>query len=425
MSVKLFRHARIFTPIDHGHPLSGKEQGLSQVFDDGALVSRAGAIAAVGDERSVLAGIHPAEIGEELDCRGRCLVPGFVDPHTHLCFTKAREGEFLSRLRGADYLEVLKHGGGILSTMSAVRSASEEELYSATRERAMACLRLGTATVEIKSGYGLTTESELKMLRVIRRIGAETPLSVVPTFLGAHAIPPEYAASPDGYVDLVVREMVPAVSRLNLARFCDVFCERGVFSVEQARRVLEAARNAGLGLKLHADEVHATGGAGLAASLAAVSADHLRAASEPDIRAMAAAGVIGVLLPATSYSLRKPHAPARLMVDLGLPLAAATDCNPGTSFTESMPFVFGLAVLEMGLTMEEALAACTLNAAYAVGLGRGKGSLTTGKSADFLLLDGETPGILAFHAGVSPVASVYVRGNLVWDADAGKERPQM
>jgi imidazolonepropionase len=413
MSVKLFRHANIFTPIDSGTALRGADQGRMAELHDGALLCRDGCIAALGEERAVLRGVKPGDVEAEIDCGGRCLIPGFVDPHTHLCFVGDREAEFSARLRGADYLSILKQGGGILSSVRAVRAAAEEELFEVTRARALSCLGFGTTTVEIKSGYGLSTEAELKQLRVIRRVGRETPLNVVPTFLGAHAVPPEFEGSPGGYVELLVREMIPAVCAQKLALFCDVFCEQGVFDIAQSRAILEAARGRGLALKLHADEVHSTGGAGLAASLGAVSADHLCAASEPDLRAMAAAGTIGVLLPATSYSLKARRAPARMMIDIGLPVAIATDCNPGTSFTESMPFVFGLAVLEMGLSVEEALAAGTLNAAYAVGLGREAGSLTEGKSADFLLLDGETPAVLAYRAGVPTVAAVYARGGLV------------
>ena len=239
---------------------------------------------------------------------------------------------------------------------------------------------------------------------------------MVPTFLGAHAVPSEFKGRTDDYVDLLVRETIPAVAAAGLARYCDAFCERGVFTPAQCRRLLEAAHAAGMGLKLHADEVNDTGGAALAASLHAVSAEHLLAAGEDGLRALARAGSVAVLLPATAYALRKPLAPARRMVDLGLPVAVATDCNPGSSYTESMPFVFGLAVLGMGLSADEALIAATLNAAYAVGEGGAAGSLTPGKRADLLLLDGETPGMIAFHAGVPPIAAVYVRGARAWPA---------
>ena len=295
-----------------------------------------------------------------------------------------------------------------------MRAASEDELLSVTRRHALSALRFGTTTLEIKSGYGLNTESELKVLGIIERIGQELPLDVVPTFMGAHAVPEEYAGAPNDYVDLIVNEMIPAVTRQSIARFCDVFCEEGVFTVDQSRRVLEAARKAGLGLKIHADEVHDVGGAALAAELHATSAEHLLRANDANLRTMAQAGVIAILLPATAYSLRKEYAPARSMVELGLPLAVATDCNPGTAYTESMPFVFGLSVLNMRLSVSEALVASTLNAAYSVRMANRVGSLDVGKYADFVLLDGDSPAILAYHAGVSPVVQVYKRAEVVY-----------
>jgi imidazolonepropionase len=412
VTAQLFRNARIFTPVDPGRPLAGREQGSLACFEPGALLCRDGRIEWVGEERD-LPGARSTGV-EEVDCAGRCMIAGFVDPHTHMCFTHTREREFLRRLEGADYLEILRSGGGILSSVAAVRAASEEELFQSTRVRALRALQLGTTSLEIKSGYGLSTEAELKQLRVIERVGRETPLTVVPTFMGAHAVPPEHAGAADRYVELLVREMIPAVARAGLARFCDVFCEQGVFSAAQSRSVLEAAAAAGMRLKVHADEVHDTGGAGLAASLGAVSAEHLLASSPSGIAAMAAAGVIGVLLPATAYSLRKPCAPVRRMIEQGLPVAIATDCNPGSSYTESMPFAFGLAVMMMGMSVSEVLVAATLNAAHAIGLGSEAGSLQAGKRADFLLLDGETPGIIAYHAGVSPVAAVYKGGACPW-----------
>jgi imidazolonepropionase len=412
---RLFRRARIFTPLDPGGPLAGAAQGAITRIECGAVLCVDGAIRWAGSEKDFSGTVFRALAGEggppeEVDCEGRCMIPGFVDPHTHMCFARTREAEFVQRLQGVEYLEILRAGGGILSSVAAVQGASEEELFQLTRERALRALALGTTSLEIKSGYGLATEAELKQLRVIRRVGGETPLTVVPTFMGAHAVPAAFKAEPGRYVELLVEEMIPAAGRAGLARYCDVFCERGVFGVEDSRRILSAARAAGMGLKLHADEVHDTGGAALAASLAAVSAEHLLASSAQGIAAMAAAGVIGVLLPATAYSLRKPFAPARRMIGQGLPVAVATDCNPGSSYTESMPFVFGLAVMAMGMSVHEALVASTLNAAWAIGLGREAGSIERGKRADFLLLEGETPAILAYHAGVSPVVGVYKGG---------------
>jgi imidazolonepropionase len=424
MSVTFFRNTRIFTPEDVGMPLAGPAQALVTSYDRGALLCRDGTIAAVGREPVVLAAARAAAGAgsaiDEVDCGGRCMIPGFVDPHTHLCFLQARETEFGRRLEGVPYLDILAAGGGILATVASVRAASEPALVAATRARALTCLRLGTTTIEIKSGYGLSTASELRQLRAIAEVGRGVPLTVVPTFLGAHAVPPELSGRADEYVDLLVRETVPAVAAAGLARFCDAFCERGVFTPAQCRRVLEAARSAGLGLKLHADEVHDTGGAALAASLRAVSAEHLLAAGEDGLRALVGAGSVAVLLAATAYSLRKPYASARHMIDLGLPVAIATDCNPGSSYTESMPFVFGLAVLGMGLSPGEALVAATLNAAYAIGEGGAAGSLSPGKRADLLLLDTETPAGVAFHAGVAPIAAVYVKGMRAWPAEGSR-----
>jgi imidazolonepropionase len=411
---KLFKNAHIVTPCDPGRPLAGKDQGMVNRLENGALLCRDGIIEAVGHEREVASSHIAHDLDVEVDCGGCCLIPGFVDPHTHMCFAGTREAEFAQRIEGIEYLEILRRGGGILSSVQAAREASEEELFSITLEHALSALRFGTTTLEIKSGYGLETKTELKMLRVIERLGRETPLDVVPTFLGAHAIPAEYSKAPDTYVDIVIQEMIPAVSAQGIARFCDIFCEKGVFTVEQSRRILSCAREAGMGLKIHADEVHDIGGAGLAAELGAASAEHLLAASEENLRAMAEKRVIGVLLPATAYSLRKSYAPARKMVDIGLPVALATDCNPGSSYTESMPFVFGLAVLAMNLKANEALVASTLNAAYAIGMAKEAGSLEKGKKADFLLLDGESPAILAYHVGVPPVREVYKHGELVF-----------
>ncbi len=409
----LFYNTNIFTPLKGSVPSSGKKQGEVAVYERGALLSENGLISAVGATDDVLKKADGLELDLEVDLGGACVIPGFVDPHTHICFAERREREFSMRLAGKPYLEILKAGGGILSSVDAVRRASEEDLYEVTLGNVYRALSLGTTTIEIKSGYGLDTESELKMLSVIGRIGRETPLDVVATFMGGHAVPREFRENPDAFVDLLVKEMIPAAARQGIASFCDVFCEEGVFSLEQSRRILEAARRAGFKLRIHADEVNDLGGAGLAAELKTHSAEHLLAAGISNLKAMAEKGVIANILPATAYSLKKPYAPVRKMIELGVPVALATDCNPGSCFSESMPFVFGLGVMNMDMTVEEALVATTLNAAWSVGMQEKVGSLEVGKQADFLVLDGETPAILAYHAGVSPVVDVYKKGVLV------------
>ncbi len=407
MTVKLYRNARIFTPLDPGHPLKGKEQGEIREYGKGAILAVNGLIEKIGDEGELLKSISSASVNEERDMGGACLIPGFVDPHTHLCFAKRREDEFKMRLDGLPYLEILRRGGGILSSVKSVRSVTEEELFSATRKLAMSALAKGTTTIEIKSGYGLDLELEMKMLSVISRISRETPLDVVPTFMGAHAVPAEYKERPDDFVDLVINEMLPKVKEQGIAEFCDIFCEEGVFSVVQSRKILKAAKALGFEMKIHADEVHDLGGAGLAAELGVRSAEHLLAAGEENLRAMGRAGSIAVLLPATAYSLKKPYAKGREMIDWEVPVALATDCNPGSCFCESVPFIFGLGVMNMDMTIEEALSASTLNAAYAINRHHKVGSLEPGKQADFLVLDGETPTTLAYHAGSTSVLEVH------------------
>lgn len=410
MTLQLYYNARIFTAKDSGAPLNGGSQGEVQQYPQGVLFVKNGRVAFVGEEENLTDPTLLAEVDEKIDCQDQCLIPGFVDPHTHMCFAKMREEEFSLRIAGTPYLEILANGGGILSSVRSIRETDEALLGEKTLTRIQSAVEFGTTTVEIKSGYGLNTENELKMLAAIDHAGRKTPVDVVPTFMGAHAIPEEYRDRPEEYVNLVIDEMLPAVKKQGIARFCDAFCEKGVFTIDQTRRILIAAQKIGLGVKLHADEVHDLGGAGLAADLHAISADHLLAANDANITHMAKAGVVANLLPATAYSLRKPYARARRMIELGLPVALATDCNPGSSFTESMPFVIGLAVINMNMTPFEALNAATINSAYSLGMADEVGTLDVGKQADFLLMDGHSPAILAYHAGVSPVKAVYKKG---------------
>lgn len=408
MSVTIFRNARIYTPVDKGQPHGGSEQGKLAIYEKGTMLVEDGLIVKRGNEGDIEKEF-PIN-ATEYDCEGKCLIPGFVDPHTHICFAALREREFEMRMEGTPYLEILENGGGILSSVKSVAGKSVDDLYANTRKHVLRALGFGTTTIEIKSGYGLDTTNELKMLEAIGQVAADTGLDIVPTFLGAHAVPSKYREKSEEFISLVIDEMLPAVKKQGIAKQCDIFCEKGVFSIAQGRRLLQAAIEIGMQVKIHADEVHDLGGASLAAELKALSADHLLAASDAGISAMARSGVVANLLPATAYSLRKPYARARFMIENNLPVALATDCNPGSSFTESMPFVVSLAVINMQMSPAEALTGATLNSAYAIDMADKVGSLDVGKQADFLLLDGETPAILAYHAGVSSVDAVFKKG---------------
>ncbi|HEY2738760.1 MAG TPA: imidazolonepropionase [Thermoanaerobaculia bacterium] len=406
--------AEVATPLGTS-PRRGPEQGTVLRLRGVEVVCKDGKIEFAGspEERIRLFGELPD--AERLDGRGGTLIPGFVDPHTHLPWAGTREEEFMARLAGTTYQEIAAKGGGILSTVASTRRASEEELAANVLRRMDHMLACGTTTAEAKSGYGLNLGDELKQLRAIRRAAAEHPVDLVPTLLAAHEVPPEYRGQDRGrYLDLICDEIVPATAEAGLARFCDVFCEHGVFSAAESRRVLEAGVRHGLAPRLHADEFADSGGAELAAELGALSADHLMAVSDAGIEALAGSGVTAVLLPGTSFFLmKKVYAPARRLVQAGVPVALATDCNPGSSHTESMPMIVVLAVIQLGLTIEESLTAATLNAACSLGLGTEIGSIETGKRADLVLLDAPNLLHLAYHYGINPVAAVVKGGRVV------------
>lgn len=405
--------AEVATPLGSA-PRRGAEQGRVRRESGAEVLCRAGRIAFVGaaEERRRRFGELP-EV-PRLEGGGGTLVPGFVDPHTHLPWAGNRAAEFAERLAGRSYQEIAAAGGGILATVRATRAASEEELAAAMAPRLARMLACGTTSAEAKSGYGLSPADEAKQLRAIGRAAAAQPVDLVPTLLAAHEVPPEHRAERGRYLDLVCEEIVPAVAAAGLARFCDVFCERGVFSAEESRRILAAGRAHGLAPRLHADEFADSGGAELAAELGALSADHLMAVSERGIAALAASGVIAILLPGTSFFLMKQqYAPARRLIAEGVPVALATDCNPGSSNTESMPTILTLAVFALRLSIEEALTAATLNAACSLGLGAEIGTIEEGKRADLVLLDAPDLFHLAYHFGVNPVAAVVKGGRLV------------
>ncbi len=394
-------------------PRTGGALAELGLVPDGAVAAADGVIVAAGPTAQVMDEAAPGPHGQVIDGSGRVVLPGLVDPHTHLIFAGSRADEFEMRLAGATYQEISRAGGGIASTMAATRAATEEQLLDAGRLRLDRMLAHGTTTAEVKSGYGLTVEDELKCLRVAHRLSASHDVDVIPTFLGAHAVPPERRNDPDGYVRLVIEEMLPAVVEEDLAEFCDVFCEAGAFTLEQARAVLEAGVEAGLDPKIHADELSDLGGAALAADVEAVSADHLLCASDEGLAAMANAGSIAVLLPGTALFLGLPYARARRMIDLGVPIAVGTDFNPGTSPTYSMPMIISLACLGMRLTPAEAIVAATINAAHAIAAAEEVGSLEVGKAADIVILDDPDYRHLAMHFGVNPVVGVVKRGQVV------------
>lgn len=394
-------------------PRRGAALARVETLRGAAIAIAGGRVAAVGPEREIRAEWGGAGVSE-LDGGGAIALPGFVDPHTHLIFAGSREDEFEERLRGVTYAEIAARGGGIRSTVRKVRGASAADLAQAALPRLDRMMAHGTTCAEAKTGYGLTLEDEAKSLDAIEALSSLHPLVLVPTFLGAHEVPDEFRSDRAGYVRLLTDEMIPRLAAR--ARFCDVFCDEGVFTVAESRAILEAGKRHGLRPKIHADELVGTGGAELSAEVGAQSADHLVACSEEGIRRMAAADVIPVLLPGTSFFLRlKRRAPARAMVDAGLAPALATDCNPGSSPTESMGIILTLASLELGLTPAEALVAATVNAAHAVGLGAERGSLEPGKVADIVLYDAESWRSIAYHYGVSLVTKVVVKGRVVFE----------
>jgi imidazolonepropionase len=354
------------------------------------------------------AGDAPDQTGERFECGGDAVIPGFVDSHTHLVFAGDRSDEFARRLAGESYVAIAASGGGILATVASTRAANEDELFALAAARVWRMIRTGTTTVEIKSGYGLDTATELRQLAVARRLGEELPITVKTTFLGAHSVPAEYKSDREGYLDLLLEEMLPAAAPL--ADFCDVFVEDGVFSVDEARRIFARGEELGMGARVHAEQLGHSGGAMLAAEIEASSADHLDHVTEADARALSASGVAAVLVPGASYTLRSQQAPAPMLIEAGCTVALATDCNPGTSYFESMIPILSLGVVEMGLTVDQALAAATIGGARSLGLDD-RGAITPGNAADLIVLDAPSASHLVYRPGADLVRQT-IRGGV-------------
>jgi imidazolonepropionase len=400
---------QLVTLAGPARPRTGPELGQLAIANNAALLIENGRVSLLGTDRAIRQMI-PAGT-PRIDAQGRCVTPGFVDAHTHLVFAGNRADEFEQRIAGATYQQIAAAGGGILRTVRLTRAAAEDELLAAARRHRDWMLRGGTTTLEAKSGYGLDRDTELKMLRVLRSLNDEGPARIVPTLLAAHTVPPEFADRRAEYVRFVCEELIPEVARLRLARFCDAFCDDHAFTVDECRAVLTAAKQHGLGLRLHAEQFRPGTGAALAAELGAATADHLETVTDATLLQLKAAGTQPVLLPGSVFALsRTQYPPARRMVELGLAIVLATDFNPGSSPVPSMPFMLSLACLEMRLTPAEALTAATINPAYSLGIGGEIGSLESGKQADFLIHEFTDYRDLAYFIAAPARPRVFIAG---------------
>jgi imidazolonepropionase len=396
---------------ESGEPRVGP--GLSDIgiVEDGALAALGGKIVAVGKREAVEASVEPTPDCEVVDAGRAVVMPGFVDCHTHTVFAKFRLDEYEWRVGGTPYAVIAERGGGIARSVADVHEMDEETLFAVSERRLAGCIRYGTTTIEIKSGYGLDLKNEMKMLRVIRRLAENSPMTIVATFLGAHSLPKAYADKREEFIELVIQKMIPAVADEGLAEYNDVFSETGVFTVVEAERILRAGQRAGLKARLHADELDDTGSAELAARIGAVSADHLTRINTQGMARMAEAGVFAVLLPGTSFGLPSLHfAPAREMIEAGMRVAMASDFNPGSSTSESIPMMMAIACSHLRMSPAEAVSAATYNPAFVVGREREVGSLEVGKRADFLVLDCEDYREIPNRFGINPVRRVYIGG---------------
>ncbi len=416
MSPLLILNARLATPVASAE---GRPNWQLRELAPAALYCENGLVHRVGDEQTVLEELEPSD---ELDAKGRLLIPGFVDCHTHPVFFNHRAHEFVQRVQGKTYREIAAEGGGIRYSVRDLRVAEHDQLLQRVMQRLDTFLEYGTTTIEAKSGYGLSVEHELRSLEILQQAGRQHPVEIVPTFLGAHEVPDEYRDRRPDYLALVIHEMLPQVAERKLARFADVFCEEHVFNAEEARRILAAAAQHGLFAKIHADQLSASGGAEVAIAAKAVSADHLEHTPPALYPALQQNGVIPVLLPGANFFIRSQHyADGRGMIAAGLPVAIATDFNPGTCMTENMAMIMTLACLSLRMTPAEALIAATLHAAHALGLGNQIGSLEVGKQADAVLLEAESVHEIPYHFGVNLVHTVIKKGEIVYQIPPEKK----
>lgn len=394
----------------------GEEMSHLHIVEDGAIYIEDGIIKTLGKNKDILNSIT-GNAGTVIDAKGKAVLPGFVDSHTHFVFGGYRQDEFIMRLSGADYMDIMKKGGGILSTVRATRESSKKNLIQLGLKRLDTMLAHGVTTVEGKSGYGLDCETEIKQLEVMKELNRIHPVDVVPTFLGAHAVPEDFKSKGDAYIDLIINEVLPEVSQRGLAEFCDIFCEKNVFSISQSRKLLTKAIELGLKIKIHADEMVPLGGAELSASLGAISADHLLCISDQGISDMRDKNVIATLLPGTAFCLKEKYARAREMIDKNLAVALATDFNPGSCFTLSIPFIIALSTFCMDMTIEEAITALTINGAAALSRADKTGSLDIGKQADIIILEYPSYKFIPYHTGVNCVEKVIKNGQLVYNKE--------
>ncbi|CDI50506.1 imidazolonepropionase [Clostridium tetani] len=391
----------------------GKDMNNINVIENASVVVEDGIIKEIGSLEDICKKYNEKDF-EVIDASNKVVLPGFVDSHTHFVFGGFRAEEFSWRLNGESYMDIMNKGGGIVNSVRGTREATEDELYESGKKRLDSMIHFGVTTVEGKSGYGLDCETELKQLRVMDRLQKDHPIDICKTFMGAHATPEEYKGRNEEYINFIIEDVLPKVAEEKLAEFCDVFCEEGVFSVEESRKILLKAKELGMKIKLHADEIVQLGGAELAAELGATSADHLLHASDEGIKAMADKKVIATLLPTTAFCLKEPFARARMMIDKGGAVALGTDFNPGSGFTNSIPLMFALATIYMNMSIEEAISAMTINGAAAIGRAETIGSIDKGKKGDLVILEYPSYKFLPYNTGVNIVETVIKDGNIVY-----------